>query len=143
MCAVMSFGRDDWPVHIAADVLFSGKDGSLPGGIDVSGGTFEAAVGVRKIWGWKSVHPYAGAGVAIVAAAIELDGPAGSAEDSDATLGPWIGGGVMWRLGTRFDIGLDVRWSDGDVDLDFGGGATAPGLDAGGLHYGLLLGFGW
>jgi hypothetical protein len=140
---VMSFGRDEWPIHIAADVLVSAKEGTLFGPIDVSGGTFEAAAGVRKIWGQKAFHPYAGAGIAIVGAGIELSSPVGDADDSDATIGPWVGGGIFWRLGTRFDIGIDVRWSTGKVDLDFGGGVTAPDLDAGGLHYGLLLGFGW
>src|SRR5262245_31117095 len=68
---VRSFGRDEWPIHIAADVFASGKDGTLEGPIpvDVSGGTFEVDAGVRKIWGRKAVHPYAGAGIAILAAA--------------------------------------------------------------------------
>src|SRR5262245_59183287 len=144
--AVMSFGRDDWPIHIAADVFASGKDGTLSDAIpaDVSGGTFEVAAGVRKIWGGKAVHPYAGAGVALLAAAIDFEVPGvGHTDDSDSTIGPWVGGGIHSRPGARFDIGLDGRWSSGDVELDFGDGATAPNLDAGGLHYGLLLGFGW
>jgi hypothetical protein len=143
---VMSFGRDEWPIHIVADVLVSGNDGTLVGPIDVdvSGATFEAATGVRKIWGKKAFHPYAGAGIAILGASIEFDIPGvGIVDDSDSTIGPWVGGGLLWRLGTRFDIGLDVRWSSGDVDLDFGDGVTLPNLDAGGLQYGLLLGFGW
>lgn len=141
--AVMSFGRDEWPVHIVADVFFSARNAHLTGPVEVTGGTFEAGTGVRKIWGKKGFHPYAGAGIAILGAAIELDSGLDTVDDADSTIGPWIGGGAFWRLGTRFDIGLDVRWSSGKVDLDFGGGVTAPDLEAGGIHYGLLLGFGW
>ncbi len=141
--AMMSFGRDAWPVRIAADVLVSGKDGTLPGAVDVKGTTFEIAPGVRKIWGKKAFHPFAGAGVAIVGARVELQNVVASVDDAGVSVGPWIDGGVFWRLGMRFNLGVDVRWSRANVDLDFGPGIPSPEMDAGGLHYGLLLGFGW
>jgi hypothetical protein len=141
--AVMTFGREAWPVQIAADVLVAGEDGTLPGAVDVKGATYELASGVRKIWGKKAFHPFAGAGVAIVGAKVELESAAGSADDTDTSVGPWIDGGVFWRLGMRFNLGVNVRWSHADVDLDFGPGIPSPEMDAGGLHYGLLLGFGW
>jgi len=145
--AVMSFGQDAWPIHIAVDVLFSGDDGTLQdpllGSIDVTGSTFEVGAGVRKIWGKKGMHPYVGGGIAIIGAKAELDSPFGNADADDSAVGPWIDGGIFWRLGTRFNIGFDVRWSEAEVDLDFGGGLVTNDIDAGGLHAGLLLGFGW
>ena len=141
--AVMSFGRETWPIRIAADVLVAGKDGTLAGGVDVKGATFEVASGIRKIWGKKAFHPFAGAGIAIVGARVELDNAAGSADDTDAAFGPWIDGGVFWRLGMRFNLGAEVRWSKADVHLDFGDAVGSTDVNAGGLHYGLLLGFGW
>ncbi|HJQ99981.1 MAG TPA: hypothetical protein VJ826_16840 [Candidatus Polarisedimenticolaceae bacterium] len=141
--AMMSFGKEAWPLRIAADVLIAGRDGTLPGSVDVKGATFEVASGIRKIWGKKAFHPFAGAGIAIVGAQVELDNAVGSADDTDVAFGPWIDGGVFWRLGMRFNLGLDVRWSKADVHLDFGDAVGSDDLDAGGLHYGLLLGFGW
>ena len=47
------------------------------------------------------------------------------------------------RLGNRFNIGFDLRWSDAEVDLDFGPGFVLQDVAVGGLHGGLTLGFGW
>jgi len=146
--AVMSFGQPDWPVLIAVDVLASVDEGEiidpLLGEIDVTGATVELGVGVRKIWGEKNFHPYLGGGLALINAAAELDSGVGDADADDSTVGAWVGGGAFWRLGKRFNIGGDVRWSGGgEVDLDFGGGLVTPDVEAGGFHLGLLLGFGW
>jgi hypothetical protein len=146
--AVSSFGGADWPIHIAVDVLVSGDDDTFTdpfvGDIDVKGSTFEIDAGVRKVWGKKATQPYLGGGLAVIGASLELDSAFGDADADDQGLGYWIDGGVFWRLGTRFNIGFDVRWSHADVDLDFGGAVpNATDLNAGGLHYGLLLGFGW
>jgi len=145
---VMSFGRDDWPVHIAVDLLGSTDEGeifdTLVGEIDVTGSTVEIGLGVRKIWSTKRAHPYVGGGLALLSAEAELDSSFGDADADDDTVGGWVGGGVFWRLGQRFNIGADVRWSSGEVDLDFGGGVpVASDVEAGGFHLGLLLGFGW
>jgi hypothetical protein len=145
--AVMSFGQDDWPIHIAVDVLVSADEDTISdpfvGDVDVTGTTFEIDAGVRKIWGKKAIHPYLGGGLAIIGAAVELDSPFGNDDADGQALGYWIDGGIFWRLGTRFNIGLDVRWSAADVDLDYGGTIPTDTVAAGGLSYGLLLGFGW
>jgi hypothetical protein len=144
---VMSFGQDDWPVHVAVDVLASGDESSmfdpLLGDIDVTGATYEVSAGVRKIWSRNALRPYVGGGLALVGAAAELDSNFGDADADDDAVGAWVGGGLFFRLGKRFNIGGDVRWSSAEVDLDFGGGLVTPDLEAGGLHVGLLLGFGW
>jgi hypothetical protein len=49
----------------------------------------------------------------------------------------WAGGGVFWRLGRRFNLGGTVRWSDAQVTL------FDNDVQAGGVTYGLLLGWGW
>ncbi len=145
--AVMSFGQDDWPIHIAVDVLGSADDASmfdpLLGDVDLTAATFEVCVGVRKIWVKNSLHPYVGGGLALVGAAAELDSDFGDEDADDSGVGAWVGGGVFWRLGKRFNIGGDLRWSNAEVDLDFGDGLVTPDLKAGGVHAGLLLGFGW
>lgn len=145
--AVMSFGQDAWPVHIAVDVLSSvgEEDVSDPilGNFTITGATFEVDTGVRKIWSKGNVFPYVGAGVGIFAAGVELDSGFVTVDADDTGFGFWAGGGVFWRLGSRFNIGFDARYSSAEVDFDFGGGFVAPDVSAGGLQYGLLLGFGW
>jgi hypothetical protein len=145
--AVMSFGQDDWPVYLAVDFLASLDEGEifdvLVGEIDVTGSTVELDVGVRKIWGRKSFHPYAGGGLALVNGEIELDSSFGDAKADDDGLGAWLGGGAFWRLGKMFHIGADLRWSSAEIAPDIEGTSSSDDIDAGGLHLGLLLGFGW
>jgi hypothetical protein len=144
--AVMSFGADDWPVRIAADVLTSVEEkdvNGFGGNVTLTGVTFELAGGVRKIWQNGNVRPYLGAGVGVIGAALELDNGIATIDANDATLGFWAGTGVFFRLGSNFNIGADVRFSTAKVDLDFGAGNIARDVNVGGLHYGMLLGFGW
>jgi opacity protein-like surface antigen len=145
---VMTFGRPDWPVHIAADLLGSTREaeivdptvGERP---DATGSTFELDLGVRKIWLDKAVHPYAGGGLTLVRAEVEIDSSFETFNTDDDGVGAWLGGGIFWRLGKRFNIGADVRWSTADVEFEAGPGEAREKTDAGGLHAGLLLGFGW
>jgi hypothetical protein len=145
--AVAALGKDTWPVHVALDFLVSGDDGTMSdpilGDIDVHGETIEIGSGVRKVWKRASARPYVGAGIAIIGASAELDSPFGSADAKEQTIGGWLGAGIFWTPGTRLNIGFDVRWSSAEVDLDFGGGLVSRDVKAGGLHAGLLLGFGW
>jgi len=145
--AVMSFGQDDWPVHIAVDVLASAAEETVfdpfLGDVTVTGSTFEIAGGVRKIWGKGMFRPYLGAGVAVIGAGAELDDGFVSVDANEVGFGFWAGGGLFWRLGKHFNIGLDARYSSAEVDLDFGSGIVSQDVSAGGLHYGLLVGFGW
>jgi hypothetical protein len=143
--AIMSFGATDWPVQIAADVLVTADQQTISG-VDLSSTTFEFDAGVRwLIYKKGKVFPYVGAGVGLIGAAAELDfgGGLGKFDDGDASLGFWADGGVFFRLGSHFNIGVDLRYSDASVDLDFGNGIVAQDLNAGGFSYGLLVGFGW
>ena len=145
--AVMSFGRKDWPVFIAADVMGSADDATMQdpvlGSVDVTGATLELDFGVRKVFGKQRTHPYVAGGIGAISATAELKSGGVKVDADDSALGFWLDGGVFWTLGTRFNIGLDVRWSEAKIDLDFGNGVVAKDIDAGGLQYGLLLGFGW
>ncbi len=145
--AVMSFGRDDWPVHIAVDVLTSFDQTTMYdpflGDVTFTGTTFEVDMGVRKIWKKGRVLPYLGAGIGIMGAGVEADGDFDTESAADAGFGFWADTGVFFRLGSHFNLGLDLRYSSADVDLDFGDGFVASDVNAGGFSYGLLLGFGW
>jgi hypothetical protein len=143
--AEMSWGATDWPVYIATDIIgtvaqedtlsFDPFLGTFS--LTTTGSTFEADFGVRKIWEVGNFRPYLGGGIGVMIGFYQVEFRGFSNDDSDATLGPWVGGGAFWRLGSHFNLGLSARWSQGNIDL-FG-----VEVDTGGLQYGLLLGFGF
>lgn len=128
----VDFGVADWPVRLVVGAHGSSKDKH-----DVEGSVGEASFGVMKLWKLSHdgmVRPYVGGGLAAVGA--EIDGP--GFDDDDGSIGLYISGGVYWRLGSRFNIGVDGRFLTGtDIEL-FGISG-----DADYLQIGLLLGFGW
>ena len=145
--AVMSFGQESWPVHIAVDVLTSTDETTLYdpflGNVTLTGSTFEIDLGVRKIWKKGRVLPYIGGGLGVIGAGLEADAGFASTDASDVGFGLWADAGVFFRLGSHFNLGFDLRYSNADVDVDFGNGIVAENVAAGGFGYGVLLGFGW
>jgi opacity protein-like surface antigen len=145
--AVMSFGQKEWPIDIAVDVLVSAQEkdtyDSTIGSYTLTGTTYEIDFGVRKVWGKKATRPYVAAGIGLIGAGAEIDTGFIDVDADDTAFGYWLDAGVFWRLGSHFNIGLDLRYSDASVDLDFGNGIVAQDIGAGGFSYGLLLGFGW
>jgi hypothetical protein len=126
-----TFGNENWPVQVAVDLLGSTDDGDFEG-LDVEASTAEFAVGVRKIWNKNKAKPFFGGGLAFVNAELEIEGVS---VDDDA-VGAWVNGGVFWRLGSRFNLGVDVRVSRAEVS------AFGVDVEAGGEHIALILGFG-
>lgn len=134
--AEVDFGAKEWPVHLAIDYMVSvGVEDLIPG--DVTGMTAELDVGVRKVWEKGGARPYLGGGIGVITGSLEVDTGFGTVDDDDTALGIWIGGGIFWRLGSRFNIGLSARYSQASVDL-FG-----VEVEAGGPAFGMLLGWGW
>jgi opacity protein-like surface antigen len=138
----MSFAGDDWPVAIAVDFLGSAASEDISyyyyGDYEVTSTNLELDFGVRKTWELASpVRPYVGGGIAMGRGEIEVDVDGFSFSDDENGVGWWIGGGVYWKLGDRFNLGLNLRHSKIDIDLEGGD------LDIGGTHIGLLLGWGY
>jgi len=129
VCA--SFGKVEWPVRIALDLTGSYDDTHFLG-TEVSGSTSEFDVGVRKIWKRNKTRPFLGGGLAFVTGRFEI----GSSDFDEDGVGAWIDGGAFWRLGKRFNIGVEARISRAEVS--FG----SVDVEAGGEHIGLILGFG-
>jgi hypothetical protein len=129
-----SWGEKNWPIQIATDLFGSYKDDSAAG---ITGKTSEFGIGIRKIWGHGHVHPYLGGGLAYAYGGAELDFSGIMVKDSDTSIGGWAGGGVFWRLGSRFNLGLAARYSQAKVTL------FDSDLEAGGYGGGLILGWGW
>jgi len=139
----VDFGGKDWPVYIAVSYFDSEDEGELAsfpilGAVSLDSELSEWDLGVRKIWTVKSVRPFVGGGVSVIDADADVDSAIGSTSDSDDTEGLYVEGGVYWRLGEAFNLGLHGRIVEGtDVTLFDQDG------DADYWQIGALLGFGW
>ena len=147
-----------WPVNLAIDYLSSSDDATVtvpaafPLQLHTDVETTELELGVRKYWGDK-LRPYVGGGLTLVrldarqteSGTLGVGVPFSTllVDDSDNGVGLWINGGLLYRVGNHFNVGLDLRYSDADVDLSPVQAGPALGLDAGGVHYGVALGYHW
>ncbi len=125
----VDFRKKSWPVSIAVGGLFSQGAASIliPG---LESETFEFDIGVRKIVNLGSIHPFVGGGVAIIGGELEIFGSI----ESDSTVGFWLSGGVYKRLLGKTNLGLELRYSSGEITL------AGVNRKVGGMHIGLLLG---
>ena len=145
--ALLSFGKADWPILIAVDLLETSAEGQGRFTPKVELDTFEVAIGVRRFWKVGQARPYVGGGVVYVQATYEETrddaiSPAYWKDETDG-YGPWVSGGVAWRLGRRFDLGFDVRWELVGADVRYRNFSTLENVDFGGFSYGLTFGFEW
>ncbi|HUD71041.1 MAG TPA: hypothetical protein VMQ62_03685 [Dongiaceae bacterium] len=139
----VDFGGKDWPVYIAVSYFDSEDEGELAsfpilGAVNLDSELTEWDVGVRKIWTVKSARPFVGGGISLIDADADVDSAIGSRSDSDDTEGLYVEGGIYWRLGEAFNLGLNGRIVEGtDVTLFDQDG------DADYWQIGALVGFGW
>jgi hypothetical protein len=144
----VDFGPASWPVSLAAGYYLSTAEEE---GIDVAGFTSgdyrgtvaEFSFGVRKTWKLgEGARVYVEGGGSSVLADVQLEGSSADIEDNDTSVGVYGQGGIFWRIGSAFNIGVDVRALAGtDVELtdfaEFGEG------DADYVQIGMILGWGW
>lgn len=135
---ISDFGKQSWPISIAADLIFAG-DVHKSGEDEDTGGTMELHLGARKIFSLNnsSLSPYVGGGVAIVTASLEHESAGVTVDDDGTALGVWIGAGAYYAVTPRLNLGLDMRYSKAKVklfDMD---------RQAGGLNFGLTVGYHW
>jgi hypothetical protein len=142
----VDFGKEAWPIHLEVGAAGSGatdkmRDPFLPAvQIDVTGGVGEVTFGVNKTWkpASGSYRPYIGGGVASVSAKTTIETTQGDVDEDDSSFGVYFHGGVFWRIGTRFNLGVDGRLMGGTKITLFD--------NKGDANYGqvaLLLGWGW
>lgn len=138
----LDFQKKNWPIHIAGQFL-STYSPDTPDEAAFKGdfsGTYELNLGLRKVWERPSqFHPYFGGGVSIIGASITDDLGDGCyyQEDHDSSYGFWVGTGFYWILSEKWHTGLNFQYSYAEVEL-FG-----EELNAGGLHFNLLIGWHW
>jgi len=135
---IADFGKQSWPVSIAADLIFSATVHES-GVIEDTGGTVETHLGARKIFILEnsSFRPYVGGGVALVNAILENENAGVTVDDDDRAVGAWFGAGTYYAVTPSFNIGLDVRYSKAEVTL------FDKEREAGGLNAGITAGYHW
>lgn len=143
---LLDFGRAEWPVNIAIDMLrsrgeFSGYAYAPGPGIvyvEEEMLTREMNLGVRHYFEpGSNMHPYIGGGLALISLEVETNiGPGLLGYDEGKGGGIWLNGGIKWQL-DAFNLGFDIRISAADVELDVGE------FSGGGGHAGLLMGYHW
>ena len=141
---MLNFGEERAPIHFAIDLFASSKEVSNTdptGNGRVKGTSHEIAIGVRKVWGQNATHPHLGAGATAIGVSEDLDGPFGLETNEDRAYGAWVDLGVSWRLVSHLNLGIEARYSYALATV--GSGSSGGEVSAGGVHLGLLLGFGW
>ena len=157
-----TFGPRSWPVQVAIDILGSASASTSTlfpessaeiRGNELVHSTLELDVGVRKIWRSGRARPFVGGGVGVIwgqqevefewSPVFDTEGnqitnyPALVLTENDEAPGVWIDGGVFWRLGKMFNIGVEARYSRAELSF------RDRKVQAGGFNLGLILGWGW
>ena len=141
--AEIDFGGEHWPVNIAVGYWTSEDDGTLAsfpilGAVDLDAELSEWSIGVHKVWKAGIARPFVGGGVSFLDADADVSSNLGDASDSDSTNGIYVEGGIFWRLGSAFNLGLHGRILEGTDLTLFDQDGDADYWQIGGL-----LGFGW
>lgn len=127
----------NWPVSIAFNTIFS-TDSDSEGGLDLDGTTWEINLGVRKYFDFADdFRLFVSGGVAYATATIEISGSGADISEDANGIGFWADTGVLYRIGERFSIGFTVGYTAVEVDFD------NFDAEAGGLRYGLIVGWQW
>jgi len=139
----VSFGAESWPISLVAGFHRSEDDQAFfdpffgPVSLDVE--TTELSFGVMKIWDqYPTTRPFIGGGLSLIEADVEGTVFGFTASDDDNSEAFYINGGVFWRIGERFNIGVDVRLLFGS-DIDIAGVSADVDYE----QFGLILGWGW
>jgi hypothetical protein len=128
--------RESWPISIALDVLDTGGKHEHDGMEDL-GHTTEFHLGIRKIFvnQHKKVQPYIGGGVSFMYAEQEFETNNVTEKQDDGDTGAWLGAGMYYEINPQFTLGLDARYSYGEVIL------FDKERKAGGIYAGITAGY--
>ena len=79
------------------------------------------------------MRPFVGGGISIIRGELSKN----RITEARIGFGFWLCGGIYWTLADHYNIGLEVKFSSAEInlfDVDF---------NAGGGHFGLLIGYHW
>jgi hypothetical protein len=112
--------------------------------------TIELSFGLQKTWEDYFIHarPYVGGGVSVIRTEVDVDLFGTTVSDDDTSVGLFLSGGYLWRIGESFNLGFEARLLLGtDIDIGendkliSGAGITANDVDY--AQLGVNVGWGW
>jgi hypothetical protein len=125
-------GGDDWPIWINVGLFGASDEEELNALEEVEATTTEFSIGINKTWTRQQFRPFLSGGLAFVNTDFEFRDPDGVFEDDDSGTGLYAQGGGYWRIGSSLNVGGMLRYS-----------VFSDDFEGGGLHVGLIAGFGW
>jgi opacity protein-like surface antigen len=122
-----------WPINVALDLLGSARKDNGD-----TGSTSELALGVRKYFMEQTaVRPFVGAGVSDISGQTSRRAEGSRVTVEDDAFGVWLMGGVLFRPTPHLNLGADLRYSEANITY------LNKDVEAGGLSYGLFVGYGF
>lgn len=111
--------KEGWPFSIVLGLYRSDSDresgtkfDSLFGGgaNSVVSEFTEVSVGVAKIWNdVPRTYPFIGIGVTVLEATLDGKVPGFNVFEDERVVGPYLNGGIFWRVGPVLNLGLELR----------------------------------
>ena len=147
----IDFGGKTWPVNIVIGIVKSNDEYTSryyspwfdTTAIKIESSTTELRFGVKKAFEvMPKIYPYIEGGLV----SIKVEGKynwdsdiSGSWRTSDdgSVLGYWLAGGAYYLLADHFNLGFELGYSKGKVDIFDGD------MQGGGTNYGLFIGYHW
>jgi len=134
-------GPKRWPVHLSIGFsVSSGSDMDANGFIRNDMSVAEITVGAKRFWKVGATsRPYVAGGVSwIWNAHFEISPIRPEYQINDSSLGYYVAGGALWRVGKKINLGVDVRLLRG-ANATFTQGEGS--LDS--EQIGFVIGFNW
>ena len=102
------------PVDLVIGIFRSQDDDNafdpLIGPFTIDTETLEFSFGVVKVWDkYAKAKPYIGGGVSFIRLDVEASALGMTVGDDDSDTGFYANGGIFWRFGEWFNIGIDAR----------------------------------
>ena len=136
MGLILDIKKDSWPVNMVLGIADTG-DKHKHEGMEDLGHTTEYQLGIGKIFSHQGskIQPYLGGGVSFIYAEQEFEENNDSTRRDDDVVGIWIGAGIYYEINPKLVLGVDLRFSDGEISL------FEQDINAGGLHVGATAGY--
>jgi opacity protein-like surface antigen len=128
--------KDSWPISIAVDITDTGDKHKHDGMEDLAH-TTEYHLGVRKFFMNRhdKIQPYIGGGISFLYAELEYELTSQTITEDDRGTGGWLGAGMYYEMNPKLVLGIDARYSQGQVSL------FNKDRNAGGFHTGVTIGY--
>jgi hypothetical protein len=142
---VADYAGQAWPVRVEGAIFVSSGTGDFIEPVfssraEVENRISELAFGLNHTWDTRGrTRPFLGGGLAWLVAESDIRSEFFEDQHDDSEgLGVYAHGGVFWRIGATFNLGVDLRLM-GTTEL----GLFGQNGDAGYGQLGFVFGFGW